>query len=387
MGADISPTGGEREIAEDYRRQLQERVNRRLIVPRDIRTAAEAIRGHSLFLAKVYSTTTGQPDVGGALEDLQRELESGSLPSPHDDALFHAIVRHLGRSVEQVCSGWGLPVDKIALGVSSDGVLEAARHAVPTTDASVVSISAGMILFCSHLSKVMALSLPHRMNVGQDRIEISHEVDEVFERLNQNPTLKKDWFEVLGAYAYGDPSVIPHRLVPFPASYTCALFRNAMELFAIAHEYGHHVCRHGRSDEASVGDGHGAQAVAEEFEADRFALAVSRQIDLDPFAASGAGAVLLMKGLEFVRRASEILKTGTDDGLRYDSHPRADERVRRLAELASGLDQKTAAAFMATRQNLSHLLDRIWVGVRPLLLDFHEHGIGPVEFDTGWRPG
>jgi hypothetical protein len=98
-----------------------------------------------------------------------------------------------------------------------------------------------------------------------------------------------------------------------------------MEIFAVAHEYGHHHLSHGRD---IVGD-----PKAEEFEADQFALRVSEEVDRkpvileNPYLISGAGGAILLMALETLRAVEEL--TGAS-ALPRDTHPPVSDRVARF---------------------------------------------------------
>lgn len=104
----------------------------------------------------------------------------------------------------------------------------------------------------------------------------------------------------------------------------------AMELFVVAHEYGHHHHGHGRDPEAD--------ARIEEFEADQFALRIGRPIGerdrmpiWNPYLASGSGGVIVLKALETLRRFEHALGAPMPRG---DTHPSADERIARFDAVA-----------------------------------------------------
>lgn len=104
-----------------------------------------------------------------------------------------------------------------------------------------------------------------------------------------------------------------------------------MEIFIVAHEYGHHDHGHGRDP--------GADARAEEYEADQFALRICRSIGehdrtpiWNPYLASGSGAVIVLKAIEALRRFEHLLGAPMPP---VSTHPTADERIARFDWVAA----------------------------------------------------
>lgn len=103
----------------------------------------------------------------------------------------------------------------------------------------------------------------------------------------------------------------------------------AMEIFAVAHEYGHHHLAHGRQI--------GADAHAEEFEADQFALKICYEVEHvpllleNPYLSSGAGGALLLMALETLNSATHSLGTEANAA---DTHPSATARIERFDSVA-----------------------------------------------------
>jgi hypothetical protein len=104
----------------------------------------------------------------------------------------------------------------------------------------------------------------------------------------------------------------------------------AMEVFAIAHEYGHHDLNHGR---ALSGDAH-----AEEFEADQFALRICYEVEQrpyifpNPYLSSGAGGVALLTALGTLRTVERAL--GASEPMDQATHPSVAARVERFNSVA-----------------------------------------------------
>ena len=87
----------------------------------------------------------------------------------------------------------------------------------------------------------------------------------------------------------------------------------AVEIFALAHEYGHHAMRHGVTDSSDQV----VDALVEEHQADLFARSVSmaigsREVPPNFYAMSGTGGVIILVALELVKRAKAVLETGQD---------------------------------------------------------------------------
>jgi hypothetical protein len=99
----------------------------------------------------------------------------------------------------------------------------------------------------------------------------------------------------------------------------------AMELFAIAHKYGHHRLAQGRNI--------GADARQEEFDADQFALKICYEVDRmpviieNPYLISGAGGVVMLMALDTLRVIEEILG---EPGADVSTHPSVKERIKRF---------------------------------------------------------
>ncbi len=99
----------------------------------------------------------------------------------------------------------------------------------------------------------------------------------------------------------------------------------AMEMFAIAHEYGHHHLGHGRNVEADP--------KLQEFEADQFALKICDEADRkpviidNPYLISGAGGAVLLKFMNLLRVHEKLFGAKNVD---FDTHPNVIDRVNRF---------------------------------------------------------
>ena len=272
-----SPNNSEElEAAEDLRRQLQERAGTEApIRPRDnLQKWFELNPG---ILSEIAAKTLGEANYDGIVESLTETIAATELVSPYDELLTRTILKSLCEEVEDACHELGIPLRSgVAYGSTTSMETEAARYSVFFTEASVITFSTGFISFCSHASKLIAMSLPHKP--AGNSFRIFFDVDSVFARINANEDLKRKWTELIGAYAFGSgPTIVPSQRISGPPALTRIQLLAAMERFAIAHEYAHHVADHGKRETASAEEDELGKS--EESEADFFAVRICRYLE------------------------------------------------------------------------------------------------------------
>jgi hypothetical protein len=274
MAKSIDKQQEERQAAEDFRRQLQERW-----MEGSQPSAAERLRWldeNTALLEDIARVSWGSASGEGFTPtQFKEELATVPLPSPHDDPLTHSIVHMLSQQIEVACQELKIPLHS-GVAYGSNASLEAAspfQLGVPLTDASVISLSTGFITFCSSISRMFALSLLHERD--GDQLKVSFAPETVLGRLSSDAELCSYWKKVIDDYSFGSgPLSGNHRPVPFPASFTRMQLLFSMERFSLAHEYGHHVGQHGRVE--AIGADGNTDATGQEIEADLFALSVDR---------------------------------------------------------------------------------------------------------------
>jgi hypothetical protein len=384
----LSTTDEEKKIAEDFRRQLQERFPT-YEGDKGKANVTNWVRDNSAKLEEFISTL-GPNARKELVDEVGVELENTPLPNPRDEPFTHRIVQELCIEVESACQKAGIPLrGGIAYGVSPTFDLNAEQHPVPTTETSVVELSAGFISFCSHLSKVMAMSLPHEVVEGS--IKLSHVADEVLERIWSDTELKLLWLELFGAYAFGDgPMNVELRIIPYPHSITRMLLLRGFEQFAITHEYAHHVEAPGVKD--SVGVGGDPDSPGQEIEADMFAIALCRYMEKGKeqpniFLVSGAAPIVLLKCLDYVRRTRRIFAGKDASQETQSTHPETEERVSAFDFYDEGISPTQASAFQQMRHDVCSIIDSVWARLKPLYTRMYDDGLRMEDSPVAWLPG
>jgi hypothetical protein len=375
----------EMKIADDFRRQLQERFP---AYEGDAAKDVDEMRDNPKL--EEFMSTLGLGAGRNLIGNLLDELGAKVVPNPRDDPFTHKIIQDMCTEVESACRRAGVPLrGGVSYGVSPTFAVNAEMHAVPTTETSVVQVSAGFLLFCSHLSKAVSQSIPHEL-VG-DVVSLDSDPSMVMKRVAGDADLKRLWLELFGAYAYGGgPLDIEWRIVPHPHSLTRAMLLHAFELFAIAHEYGHHVTEDVAMDVLEVGGD--PEALSKEFEADVFAFLLCRYIEREKnqpnvFLISGVAPVILLKCLDLVHRTRGIF-AGREvlEGV-SNTHPETEERISAFDLYDDGTSPELANKFRQMRLNYCKIIDTIWTELRPLYVRMYENGLRVEESQATWLPG
>jgi len=371
----------EREVAEDFRRQIQERALGGRVRP----ATAELMRWfdqHPELLEYVAHTSWGTaPGTGLTPEQFKAELAAVPLTTPHDEPFTHSIVHMLSQQIESACRELEIPLHSgVAYGSTAELEVSANKYGVHFTQASVVTLSIGFVTFCSSISRLFALSLPHERN--GDRLRVTFAPEAVLARIRADYDLKKYWERVLGDYALGSgPLSGDHRLVPFPASYTRAQLLFAMERFSLAHEYGHHIGQHGKEQEAAVHSN--SSRFKDEFEADLFALGIERYIGMretrpNVFSASGAAGALLLKYHDCVRRIRQVLLSG-DGAIQSDGvHPETRDRIEAFGALDHEIPETQRDHLKKMRTDCVTIVDEMYDMLKPIFVEMHRQGVRPL---------
>lgn len=195
------------------------------------------------------------------------------------------------------------------------------------TDESIITVGTHMFRYCGLIARAIARTI----HLNPWSWEDDYDEEKARRRVVANPQLVQYWMRIFASYALTGTNIY----VPYlPANKNELLLfeqiARAMEIFAIAHEYGHHHLKHGK--DLTV-DPH-----IEEFAADQFALKICCEVEnvpllfQNPYLSSGAGGVALLESLDILRSIESLL-TGCP-ALPANTHPEPKLRIARFDSVA-----------------------------------------------------
>ena len=318
-------------------------------------------------------------DVEATVEAYKAYLASASPGSKLDGKNARAILDPILRDIEDLCREQKIPVrNGVVYGVAPEFELLARQREVMATDVSIIDVSMPFLVFCNCVSKALARTLLHETGT---LIKVSSDPALVLPALRASPRLLAEWAVIISAFACDE--LPPQSISPPPdqvgQQVTRILILKAIEWFSLAHEYGHHVMKHGQAtsteDTRNIFDG--------EHEADLFARAVSMALGdkAEPpnfYAVSGAGGVIVLGLMDMTRRARWVLETGLDSVPAGTSHPPLTDRVTVFGLLDQNLPEELRASAKDMRECFLKIIEGIWEhSVLPALQQAHKEGFRP----------
>lgn len=270
-----------------------------------------------------------QSEIEARVEFQRAELAGAPVTSP-------GVAPHVENLFGRLCDDVETAMDRLRLnsharvarGVEPRIGPHAAMTNVIMADQSIVTVGSFLFRFCGLVARAFARTLLLNPWLWE-----SPNYSEATARslLRSNSTLTTYWLHIFVSYAAtGTHIMAPYR----PANRSELLLfeqvARAMEIFATAHEYGHHHHSHGRRLEDD--------SKREEFDADQFALRISYEVERNPlilpnlYLSSGAGGVVLLLALETLRKSRELITGARSEP--SDTHPTIVERLARFDSVA-----------------------------------------------------
>lgn len=386
METDPASAEGEAHAALDYRAQMQARYGskRKPLIDAFHERRAEL----ELHLLKVF------PDM--TIDDIESMLGRSEKETDSDDGLLHAALLDNKALVEAAATSLGYDLHGgVSAGILNSHDLEAMQQPVFMTAASVILITEKLGLLRVWLSKLLAKTIPfERLEEG---FRPESDISLTAKRLASDPELQAHWNWFFYLHA-----LFPHEQVRHPILMSESKEENtfwgdlseAMDLFVLSHEYGHHLARHSVGGELSVEGEDVLTSHAKELEADRIAAQLcamagaSLKGSANYFAVSNTGAVCILYVLELIRRARGILETGFDSGIDMrPTHPPSKYRIEMVRRTVGQLFGESSAGLLAMQDLFVDVLSLIWTHVSGQLVQRHEAGDRPdANGSHDWLP-
>lgn len=383
----------DRDAAENYRQQRQSAIAMKIgFTPKTIQEQLQWVEDNrDLVFAIARGSGALEGGEAAVIDEYKRALLNTSQGSPLDDIHVRQILERIIGEIEEACREHRIPIRSgVVYGVAPELGLRISQSAVLKTQASIIDVSIPFITFCNLITKALARSLPQYPAGPQ--VKVSNDPSEVRVRLQQSPDLVTEWARIFSSYAeLGWPPPGGHLITDTATQAVRYMLIRAVELFALAHEYGHHVMMHGV---ASASSEETTDPFVEEHQADLFARSASIAIGLrenapNVYAMSGAGGVIILGALDLVRRAKAVLETGNDQVPPRERHPPFSDRIAHIALLDEHLATYQRKAAVDMRRCFLEIVEVIWESVRPHLVELHSQGIRPIAGAPdpgGWLP-
>lgn len=245
--------------------------------------------------------------------------------APHVEFLFNRLCDEVEAAMER------LHLDshgRTARGIEPRVGALATSTNVIMTDEGIITVGSFLFRFCGLIARAFTRTLQRAPYFWEGN---DYSQDRARAYLRGDRELMSYWLRIFLSYCVtGTPILTPFRPTKQHELMLFEQIARAMEVFAIAHEYGHHHFGHGRQIEND--------AKAEEASADQFALKISYEVERkpllfeNPYLSSGAGGVILLLALDALKQTKELL-FGTPSH-QLDTHPEAEERIAKFDTVA-----------------------------------------------------
>jgi hypothetical protein len=333
------------------------------------------------------------------------------MPTAYESASWYELATSLVADVEEAIHGRSAPLLVQPLfGSVPSGMVNATTFYIPDTDEYLIVFSAGLFLYLNLMAKVaadaaivVAARTPRGKSLDDSRLP---------EILDQ-PRFHERFFDAMYCHvAAGNAGLAQQYLLDGAAQRLAEQLRNTMELFVVAHEYGHILEGHltqlpqgpGASRTSSgelVYQPEWLEELAADDRATELVLALTASGQVHPHVAV-AGIHLLLFSLELVDRAVNLLMSPHDrtaaimdalvamapfthEGERPgDTHPSpASRRFKQRSRIHELLGANLADEGNEMGSDLVAIFQHLWATSRPRWLALRDRGVRPCPL---WDP-
>ena len=298
---------------------------------------------------------------------------------PNEPYCFQPLVDDLSARLNRVLSRVdGRPLDPPLVGVLPGPGLSPVHVRAPSTDVEIILVPIEMMFLANLVSRSIVMILNPRRSKG-DEIQVPSPSSVDFD----DPRSIRGifWLEMILFYhvAHGQSLVVPLPPIGDRHEPLRSWVLDAIETFAIAHEYGHFIAGHAAErDDAYMPSPDVSSRHAKELEADivgqALVFAVGRQTR-NPMTALNAGGGILLHVGEFIRQVRSILSCGhTASG--SVTHPSLKERMAALGHgRVEGWCEPAPEAIREYQERWNTFMEMVWIRMEPFFVDvFRQFG-------------
>jgi hypothetical protein len=329
----------------------------------------------------------------GRVAEALAEMKGWSPLTRYEDPGWRALMIQFAADIRESAAEANFSVSpEPVLGTLPTGQVNAKTVLVPQSGDHLVLFEWQMFLFALLFSKAICRAMPME---GRDGGFLLFSVDEakVRQRIDEDPSIAHRFIDLIVAYAVtGLPGRAKSYLVEPQYAGPSDLLRRSMELFVLAHEYGHvglgHLSAAARAEEANLS---GAEVIAYSWQQEREADAVGLNLMLRAMMRSGMDAALSYWGadayfsaIDVMRNAVAVLRTGTEAPAASATHPPSTERRTFLrAVLPQMIGEEDAHGAIDLGRQIELITELLWNRARAVLIELHERGVRPAAWWLG----
>jgi len=250
-----------------------------------------------------------------------------------------------------------------------------------TTDTEIILIPVELMIFSNLVARSIAVILNPRVNKDNSiKVPSPSAID-----LNESKRVRGLnflWMVIHCHIAHGESYLVPLPPIGKRHEPLRSWILDAIETYAIAHEYGHFVAGH--SDEPVNAESRLegiSPHIAMELEADLIGQHLSMLIGSrtqNPLLSHNIGAIILIHIGEYIRQARSILNIGKCAPT-SDTHPSPEQRVMAL-QISSAEDfcEQIPESVKVQQNHWNAFMNNVWLGIEPFFYECFGN-MGPLN--------
>ena len=234
------------------------------------------------------------------------------------------------------------------------------------TNASIVTVGSQMFRFCNVVAKAVAQTI----SVCPSSWDNLTDTRDARASLRSRSDVLSYWVQIFASFGILGTSIGARFMVPpKEIGVLRGQILESLEIFMVAHEYAHHILRHGRLESASPESGMDQLAHQQEHEADSLAIAISQLVTgnkqhENTLMISGVGMVVLLRSLEMLAQTQRILSISSSNVAIGTTHPSIAARLANIDQQAF-LWPTAAEGLRHFRRAYDNMMQVVWDEIRP----------------------